>query len=526
MSLTTKLIVAISIVLLLVLAPFSYLHIRSMKALLFQEAVTAADNISETIIKTTHYQMLENDRKRVYQMIDEAGKQQGIEHIRMITKDGMIIFSTEREEIGAFLNKSASACDMCHAGDRPLTQASSMSRSRVFKWAGDEEVLGMTKAIYNQESCYTASCHFHPADQNILGVLDTTVSLERLRDQTAQYTRRLVLLTLVVLFMIAVALSLLVRKLVIRPIHQILRHTQKVGELEFNTKVEVATHDEIADLADSFNDMTKNLKASKEQLEDAARTLESRVERRTAELKHMQNQLIRSEKLASLGEIVAGIAHELNNPLTGILVMSSLIQKDQNLEPSFREDIDTIVHESKRCAGIVKGLLDFSRESIPQKNLSSINQIMEHTLALIGNQSIFHNVEIIKRFGESLPDLMVDPNQIEQVFINLLLNAAQAMAQGGSLTIETAASDSSICVRISDTGCGIRPEDLRRIFDPFFTTKQKGTGLGLSVSYGIVQNHGGAIEVESEVGVGTTFLVRLPAAGHCAEGEEAPKAAA
>jgi two-component system NtrC family sensor kinase len=259
--------------------------------------------------------------------------------------------------------------------------------------------------------------------------------------------------------------------------------------------------------------MTNNLKKARDELEDWGRNLEAKVEDRTREVKQMQAQLARSEKLASLGELVAGIAHELNNPLTGVLVFSSLIRKDEKLHPELQGDIDVIVHETERCATIVKGLLDFSRESIPRKEPSSLNQIMDRTLTLVGHQSFFHDIEIRKDYSGDIPDVLVDPNQIEQVFINMLLNASQAMNGKGVLAIRTRVGPDGrrASIDISDTGCGIPEENLNRIFDPFFTTKaNKGTGLGLSVSYGIIENHGGEIEVQSRMGAGTTFTILLP----------------
>jgi len=513
LSLITKFILAVSVLLLVVMAPFAYLNLEATRRALHEAAVSEADNISETIIKTTHYQMLENDRTRVYEMIREAGKQQGIEHIRMITKDGQIIFSTNREEIGQELDKSAAACDMCHAGARPLTEVSSMSRSRVFRNRNGVEVLGITKAIYNQESCTAAACHFHPPDQPVLGVLDTAVSLSRVRDQTRDYTRRLVFLTVAMLLATGTSLTLLLQKLVNRPIRHILSHTRKVGKMEFGGQLAISSSDEIGHLAQTVNEMTTNLRGAHAQLETWAHTLETKVDERTQEIQRMQAQLIRSEKLASLGEIVAGIAHELNNPLTGVLVLASLLEKDESMDAESREDLGVIVHETQRCARIVKGLLDFSRETTPQKVPADLNQIMDKSLALIGTQSIFHDVQIEKDYGADLPRVMVDPNQVEQVFINILLNAAQAMSDGGTLTIVTRGTDRGLEVSVRDTGVGIPAEHLRRIFDPFFTTKEKGTGLGLAVSYGIVENHGGAIEVDSAVGRGTTFSIRLPVPG-------------
>ncbi len=514
LSLITKLTLATCALLVAAMAPFGYLNIRTVQKLLYEETVAAAERINETIVKTTHSFMLLDDRETVYRMIKDAGRQEDVEHIRLITKGGVIAFSTDPTEVDTYVDKTAAACDMCHGGGQPLKQASTMDRSRRFTDAGGREVLGFTQAIYNQESCWSAPCHFHAPDQHILGVLDTVVSLDRMHDQTRQYTQRLATLTAAMLLAIAASLTLLVERLVHRPIKEILGHTRRVGDLDLASRVPVRSADEIGVLATSFNEMTERLQTAKEQLEEWTRTLETRVDERTRELKQMQRQLIRSEKLASLGEIVAGIAHELNNPLTGILVLSSLLADSDQLDPTRREDVETIVRESQRCARIVGGLLDFAKASSPQKVKIDLHAIMDSSLALIGGQSIFHDVDIVKRYADGLPRVLADPNQIEQVFINILINAGQAMAGGGTLSIETEFGPEGVAVRIRDTGCGIPEDHLPKIFDPFFSTKEShGTGLGLSVSYGIIENHGGSIEVSSRVASGTVFTIRLPAAG-------------
>jgi two-component system NtrC family sensor kinase len=276
--------------------------------------------------------------------------------------------------------------------------------------------------------------------------------------------------------------------------------------------------DELGELAEAFNDMTVKLNKARNEYRELTETLEAKVLERTEEIAQVNDQLVRSEKLASLGELVAGIAHEINNPLTGILMFANMFADDKRLDENQREDAQTIVHETKRCADIVKRLLDFSRTSIPDKRLKSLSQIMESTLALVSHHATVNDVEIVCHYGVNLPDIDVDPTQMEQVFINLLVNACHAMPTGGRLTI-TIHADSKrdrLITTIEDTGHGISEENLGRIFDPFFTTKNQeldgvaGTGLGLSVSYGIIENHGGQISVQSVIGHGTVFTIELP----------------
>ncbi len=242
------------------------------------------------------------------------------------------------------------------------------------------------------------------------------------------------------------------------------------------------------------------------------KNLEAKVSERTREIRQMQTQLIRSEKLVSLGRLVAGITHEINNPLTGILLFANLTSKSPDLDPLLKNDLAVIINEANRCAKIVSGMLDFSRESIPKKKPSSLNSIMEATLALIGQQSIFRNIHFVREYQPDLPLIPVDENQIEQVFINMLLNAGQSMPGGGTIEIETYTESGEFnCVKITDTGMGITEENIEKIFDPFFTTKNdKGAGLGLSISYGIIDRHDGKIEVQSNAGKGATFTIKLP----------------
>jgi two-component system NtrC family sensor kinase len=522
LNLISKLTLATGIILVVTMACFAWLNIGNLKRLLLEESVTNVENLSETIVRTTYYQMLDNDLPRVFQMITEAGSQKGVERIRLISKDGKIAFSTKKDEIGTLVDKKAAACNMCHTGSEPLLHTSSMNRSRIFNDERGKEVLGMAKGIYNEPKCSAGACHFHHPTARILGVLDVIVSLDNMNAQLAEYRNKTILHTIILLGLLAASITFFMMNLVTVPLSHLLTRTKKIAEGDLESSVAVQSGDELGELAQSFNIMTDNLRQARWELEEWAHNLETKVEDRTHELKQMQAQLIRSEKLASQGELVAGIAHEINNPLTGILVYSSLISSDPKLDPDLKPDLETIVRETQRCASIVKGLLDFSRETPPRKNPLALEQVLEEALNLVVHQSLFHNIVITKRYAAALPQVMADHNQIEQVFINLLLNAGQAMTGAGDLTITTGLipGDNSVFAAIRDTGCGITEEHLVKIFDPFFTTKdQKGTGLGLSVSFGIIANHGGRIGVESVVGTGTTFTIILPLTGEDEEHE-------
>jgi two-component system NtrC family sensor kinase len=232
------------------------------------------------------------------------------------------------------------------------------------------------------------------------------------------------------------------------------------------------------------------------------------------ELEETQFQLVQAEKIASLGRLAAGVAHEINNPLAGILIYAELLQRDLAAHPQTRENVEVIIGQTMRCQQIVTRLLDFSRQSLGEKKSCQVNEIIERCVDLIGHQAIFHNIKIAQELDPELPQIVGDPGQLQQVFTNLILNAADAMRGQGVITITSrpAPQQEGAILTFTDTGRGIAPEIKDKIFEPFFTTKPpgKGTGLGLSIVYGVIQRHGGSIEAESPPEGGTTFTVRLP----------------
>ncbi len=300
---------------------------------------------------------------------------------------------------------------------------------------------------------------------------------------------------------------------VVKPLKQLLFATEKVAQGNLGHRLQIQTRDEMGQLATSFNRMTEELQKATDRYQMLTSTLEDKVQEKTRELKATQDQLIQSEKLSSLGKLAAGIAHEINNPLTSILLNSHLMAEKLKDDDRFQEHLELITDETARCATIVKGLLEFSRQSQPEKRLTDVNEVVQKTLLLLSSQALAHKVSIHKDLDPALVDIMIDGNKIEQVFTNVILNALEAMPEGGELRIcSIMTSDGEfVAVTFQDSGCGIPQANIGKIFDPFFTTKERtGTGLGLSVSYGIVQQHGGTIEIQSEVGRGTTVTILLP----------------
>jgi len=299
-----------------------------------------------------------------------------------------------------------------------------------------------------------------------------------------------------------------------RPIGEMVTATRNIIAGRFDQEVRSNSPGEIALLAESFNAMLKSLRQMRSDLEEWGRTLEEKVKQRTEELVAMQARVAQSERLASLGMLAAGVAHEVNNPLGGILALTGLTIEDMPKDDPNRENLAEVIRQTERCRDIVKGLLEFSRQSKGNTEPVNLNKVLQDTLSLVEKQALFFNISVVWNLDPQLPRVIADRSQFQQVFMNILMNAVQAMNERGTITIETRhnTAANSVDVAISDTGEGIPPEEIDRIFDPFFTTKASGhgTGLGLSIAYGIVTTHRGTISVQSEVGKGSTFTIRMP----------------
>jgi two-component system, NtrC family, sensor kinase len=316
-------------------------------------------------------------------------------------------------------------------------------------------------------------------------------------------------------FLLILGITYYMIRNITRPIGEMVSATRNIIAGRFDREVRANSPGEIALLAESFNAMLKSLRQMRSDLEEWGRTLEEKVKQRTEELVAMQARVAQSERLASLGMLAAGVAHEVNNPLGGILALTGLTVEDMPKDDPNRENLVEVIRQTERCRDIVKGLLEFSRQSKGNREPIDLNRVLEDTLSLVGKQALFFNISVVCQLEPDLPPVVADRSQIQQVFINILMNAVQAMNERGTITIVTRHNSSghSAEVAISDTGQGIPPEQIDRIFDPFFTTKESGhgTGLGLSIAYGIVTTHGGNISVQSEVGKGSTFTIRMPA---------------
>jgi two-component system NtrC family sensor kinase len=478
--------------------------------------------LSEVVTKSTRYAMLQNQPTYVDRIIHDIASLGSIDKVRIFSKDGRIINSTYAEEIGQLLDRKAEECHLCHATDTPPSHDS--KRTWTFAGLNGERLLGSMELIRNEPSCYTAACHHHSKETPILGILGIVYSLDEIERTTRSKAISILGFAIAFVVVASFAVGLFVHRLVYRPLRDLEEGAGRLAAGNLDQPIPVRGGDEFGQLAGSFNDMTAALRTSRAELREWGHTLEQRVERRTEQLRRAQAEAARGEKLASVGQLASGVAHELNNPLTGILTFSSLLRQKLPDGSQDAEDVDLVIRETKRCAGIIKRLLDFARDRPPEKKFSDLNQVIEDTVRMVEQQARVRDIEIALDLDRTLPPIWADADQIKQVVMNMLINAQHAIEDKGTITVTSrrvaqarspeagAAPVPMVEFAVIDTGCGIPEQNLRRIFDPFFTSKVvgQGTGLGLSVSHGIVQAHGGSIEVESTVGEGSTFRVLLP----------------
>jgi two-component system NtrC family sensor kinase len=613
-KISLKLIIAVGIVTIAIISIYSFVSIQAQRDELLSQTEVYANKLSETIRNSTHLSMLENRSDQTHRIINTIAQEPGLREIRIFNKEGRIMFSSQREVIGNMVDKKAEACYACHTANEPLEKLPMEERMRIYQTPQDSSrILGIINPIYNEQSCWEAECHVHPQEQKVLGVLDVKLSLKDLDTQIANSEFRSIIFAIFAIALLSIIIGIFVRKWIAKPVNELVTATDRVGGGDLNYVIKDLGSDELGLLGKSFNNMTKKL-------------AEARM------------QLFQSDKMASLGRLAAGVAHEINNPLTAVLTYSSFLLKRIN-NPELSEDLKVIVRETKRSREIVKSLLDFARQSVPKKSNADINEIIESALSVVDNQISLKQIKLEKNFDTNLPRIKIDSNQMQQVFINLLVNASDAskekegkisvsskmisLSPHGTLQIKNAICskrhslmddeikvdgmstiklkinqndkegfvnidpiygknrnnysfviknprqtqiacpkcnislvvidkncpkcNSTIfsfevppqgmfegCInpncnwerwesideagvrdyielKVADNGCGISMENLPRIFEPFYTTKgQKGTGLGLAVIWGIIDNHDGTINVESELNKGTTFTILLP----------------
>ena len=523
-SLSAKLISLLLLVMVGIFALLGYLNIRLHRQHLEAATLTSAERVSDVIKRSTSYYMLRNNREGLYHAIATMADEPGMVRVRIFDREGNISYSSDPSEVGHAVDKSAEACYGCHAQGQSLERLNRPDRFRIYRDASGQRILGVITPIENQPSCSNAVCHAHPASQKILGVLDTNLSLAKTDAQLAQTSWRMLAYTIFALIDISLLTWLFVWRLVGQPLKNLKDGTRELADGNLGYQLIVDSRDEAGELASSFNRMSLQLRAANEEIVAWAKTLEDRVDQKTRELKRAHEHVLHVEKMATIGKMAAVVAHEINNPLSGILTYARLLKKwiqrgeaETTKKKDAEQCLDLIADESRRCGDLVKNLLTFSRTNPMNVQTTSLNSVVDRSVRLVAHQLELNGVELHLDLPSNLPMIQCDPGQIEQVLLALIMNAIDAMPRGGNLWVRTRVEDETdeVAIEVRDDGSGIPPEILPRIFEPFLTTKETGksVGLGLAVSRNIIEHHRGRVEVQSEVGKGTTFTVTLPMNG-------------
>jgi len=488
---------------------FSWFLIRHERVLLTQQLQKRGVSLALGLARNCQLGALTEDAPILNGLIRGLSSEGDILYVEIITKDGRIIAHSGKEkieEVRTDIQREPST-----VGIKQLKKGAFRIEAPI-KYV-PEEITPLGNKAGGEET---------------IGFVRLSMTLKNVNLEFVRMRQRIVLITIVIIAA-AFSASLFISNRIARPLRFLVAVANRIAKGDLTQEVKPSTLDEVGELALAFNQMTMDLKQSRDKIEEHSRMLEERVHQRTKELetanlelRQMQAQLVQSAKMTAIGELGAGVAHELNNPLGGILGYAQYILEKVDRGNLAQEDIvalkrqlELILRESQRCKTIVENLLSFSRKSSELKPLD-IKKVIEDTLSLTINQLALKNVKLVCKFDD-LAQVQGNAGQLQQVFINIILNAQQAMPEGGVLTItmlkiKDKAGKLRASIAFKDTGCGIAKEHLSRVFEPFFTTKKdwKGTGLGLSVSYGIIHSHKGYISVESELGAGSTFTVTLP----------------
>lgn len=523
-KLAHKLVLFLTGLIVIVGAVSGFLQVKTQERQLLDTIIIGADQLSNGIRSATWHAMYTDNRDAAYKIMHTIALRQGIDKIRIFNREGRIMFSTDPVDSGK-VERDAQVCGMCHATPNPRINLEPTERSRIFTNKRQQRELGMVTPIYNEPSCSNADCHAHPAEVKVLGVLDVSYSLENVDLIVSSIQRRAVITTVLTVLILGVFIFFFVHATVHKPIAALIEGTRALSAMKLDQPIDIKGEGEIKELAQSFNVMRERLMKAVGELNELTQGLETKVQLRTEQLNAINQKLFQSDRLFSLGQLAASVAHEINNPIAGVLNLSMVLQRivtDNGIPPArigeVRGYLEQITTETTRVGRIVTDLLSFSRRPSPQRLPTDINAVIRHTIAILDHKLKLANVDLEVHLDENLPRIKCDGSQMQQVILNLVMNAAEAtQSKGqGKVGIRTnyRPGDDVIRIEITDNGDGIPKDILSKIYDPFFTTKEegKGVGLGLAVVYGIVESHGGDIEVESVVGQRTLFRVQLPIA--------------
>jgi two-component system NtrC family sensor kinase len=514
-SLAKKLIITVGILMALGGGISWQMLISSGKKNLMNDAVGYTASYSDLVKKSIRYNMLVANRDPIQHIIESIGSTENIKGLRIFDSRGRIFYAANRSEVGHTTDKASFACAGCHIvpGKAPEKNADGRRWTTVESPAG-YRVLTFVDPIFNEASCYTASCHVHAREQKVLGILETDFSLASVDSDIRAQALDTTIYAALFLGASALILYMVLRRFVLKPVSTIAGSMKKVAKGSLNETAPVTSRDEMGMLAETFNMMTKDLKAAKQKVDNWTQTLEEEIARKKGELKKSQDKLIQAEKLAALGRLTSDVAHEIRNPLTSIGGFAHRMEK-LALSEKEKECAGIVVAEVKRLEKVLRDVLAFSGEEKFHFERNAADEVIRDVSALYRNLCEDLSVRLEVTAGENLPPVLMDRNRAKQALGNLFANALDAMPGGGLLSLTACMEELNdaifVAIKISDTGAGMPEEKLTRIFEPFFSTKViRGTGLGLPITKKIMEEHGGFVRVESVEGRGSTFSLYFP----------------
>jgi two-component system NtrC family sensor kinase len=509
-------------VMLLIFAFYVYRNIQITSSNLLSYISGSASRTSQLISGTIKQSMLLDHREVILETIRTLGSQPDFTSIHIYSSTGEIVFASDSVWVEDKGDIETDACNACHSASALADSATPNTWNQICEMPGGERFLSFFHVIKNEPACSDSDCHAHGPNDKILGVIDVKMPLDRVDESAAKTRDEMILSSLIMAFFISAISGLFVYRMVQKPARSLQLGLNTISCGDLTTRLEYDSKSEIGELTRSFNVMAEGLSKERIEYEEWTHTLEDEVAQRTQELQSAREQMVQMGKMVSLGKISASIAHEINNPLFGILTYAKLILRELELQPiseqslpMLQNHLSIIKRESSRCGDIVKNLMDFARPVGGKLERHHLNSVFEKNLVLLKSHTKEKQISIETRFAEEDAEITCDANLCQQAFIALCINAIESMPNGGRITIETALLDTEFSVKISDTGTGIPKEILPRIFEPFFTTKsstagESGLGLGLSIVHDIVQRHHGRITADSILGEGTTFTITIP----------------
>jgi two-component system NtrC family sensor kinase len=485
------------------------------------------DNISSIIEGSLYYSMLENDKAMLQRTMDVIGTMSGIDEVNFYNDQNRLVYSSVQVEEECHCNPDCISCHPDMTSRFSSTEKSYMVVGDVPECGIHQQVAGIRhllirQPILNEPSCYTAACHSHDANDKVLGSLLVSMPLNDLDAFSVESSTDFMLLALLIITVLVTFLVIFTRKRIKDPLNSIVKASEAVSSGNTSIRLEIQPNllDDMRLVSVAFNNMLDNMDAATNELQNWSQQLEYKVQKKSEELSEAQNELIHVERIASLGKLSSSVAHEINNPLSGILVYNKLIYKQLNSaefnhpkKDSILKNLKLIETETKRCGDIVRGLLDFSRKDREDFEPVNLHHILDETYRLMIHSIKIADISFKTDFSAVNDRVICSPNQIKQACVALVVNATEAVHEQGEIVIRTTNPDKEhVTIMVTDNGTGISKENLPHIFEPFFSTKRdtSGIGLGLSIVHGIVENHKGRIEVKSEPGQGTSIEIVLP----------------